>query len=80
MTAAPSVAQADGPPCNGRYPTTAWAAGEKLQDAHPLVLPPNLEPGEYHLLVGLYDAESMARLGLVDGTDLVRLESTIVVR
>jgi 4-amino-4-deoxy-L-arabinose transferase-like glycosyltransferase len=71
------VAQGDGPPRGGRYPTTAWAAGEHLADAHVIRLPSDAPPGTYHLLVGLYDAQSGARLPLVAGDDRVSLEEAI---
>jgi hypothetical protein len=60
------MAQADGPPMGGRYPTTAWAAGEIVADAHTLSLPDVLPGGPYQLLVGLYDLTSGERLPLFD--------------
>lgn len=50
------VAQHDGPPLGGRYPTSVWQRGEALLDAVRLTLPPDLPAGRYRLLVGLYDA------------------------
>ncbi len=61
------VAQADGPPLLGDYPTSMWAAGERIADPHTLTLPPNLPEGEYRLLVGMYDLETLARLPRLDG-------------
>lgn len=57
------VAQADGPPGNGAYPTLGWLPGEYLTDTHVLQLPPDLPPGAYRLGVGLYDPQTNARLG-----------------
>ncbi len=56
------VAQSDGPPQGGAYPTSIWAAEEQVADARALALPGDLPPGEYVLLVGLYDPASGARL------------------
>ena len=56
------VAQGDGPPRAGQYPTSWWTAGEIIADTHIIPLPPSLPAGEYRLLVGLYR--------LVDGTRL----------
>lgn len=57
------VAQADAPP--GRISTTRWVEGEYVADARSLPLPDGLAPGEYRLIVGLYDALSLARLPAV---------------
>ena len=48
------VAQGDGPPRAGAYPTSWWEAGETVADAHVMLLPADLAPGSYRLLVGLY--------------------------
>ena len=57
------VAQADGPPLAGWYPTSWWAPGEWVVDDHSFALPPTLSPGNYHLVAGLYDPLSGQRLG-----------------
>ncbi len=61
------VAQGDGPPLMGYYPTSLWAAGETFADPHPLSLPAGLPPGQYRLLVGMYDLETMEPLPRSDG-------------
>jgi hypothetical protein len=50
------VAQADAPPLNGFYPTSLWQRPCQVLDIHVLHLPANLPAGEYHVVVGLYDA------------------------
>lgn len=64
------VAQHDGPPLGGRYPTSVWQRGEALLDAVRLTLPPDLPAGRYRLLVGLYDATApgLPRLPVWDAT------------
>ena len=57
------VAQADGQPGSGEFPTLGWLPGEYLTDTHVLQLPPDLPPGEYRLGVGLYDPKTNVRLG-----------------
>lgn len=64
-----NVAQGDGPPAGGAYPTTAWAAGETLLDPHPIRLPANLPPGQYTLVAGLYAPESGRRLPRVGSAE-----------
>lgn len=75
------VAQADGPPLGGDYPTSLWAAGEEIVDPHPMALPSDLPPGVYRLLVGMYDLETLARLPRQDQKgDSIALSTTITVR
>ena len=59
------VAQHDGMPEVGFYPTTAWEVGETIKDEHPLAIPTDLPPGDYQLLVGLYRLETAERLPII---------------
>jgi mannosyltransferase len=56
------VAQHDGQPCDGGCPTSAWRGGERILSEHPLELPPTLAPGQYAVVVGLYDARTGDRV------------------
>jgi 4-amino-4-deoxy-L-arabinose transferase-like glycosyltransferase len=61
------VAQRDAPPWQGRFPTTAWRAGSIVVDVNDVALPP-LPPGEYRVLVGMFDPVDGARPPItVDG-------------
>jgi uncharacterized membrane protein len=60
------VAQHDGQPDGGRYPTSHWLKGEVVEDEHPLVLTPGHGPGEYTLVLGMYELESGERLSAYD--------------
>lgn len=62
------MAQADGVPVAGRYPTTVWAPGERIIDTRVLRLPDSLAAGRYRIVVGLYDRVAGSRLR-VTGTD-----------
>jgi hypothetical protein len=62
------LAQGDGPPLRGYYQTSMWAAGESLVDPHPLSLPTDLPTGDYRLLVGMYNLDTMERLPRLDGS------------
>lgn len=63
------VAQRDSEPGGGLQPTTTWLPGTVVVDKHGVLLPGTLPPGEYELLVGLYDAaDAEARLPL-SGSD-----------
>ena len=56
------VAQGDGPPVSGQYPTSAWTTGELIADDRQVSLPAALPPGEYQLLVGFYRPADGQRL------------------
>lgn len=73
-----TVAQHDGLPAGGGYPTPLWVAGEVVADAHRLDLPAGLPPGTYTLEVGLYRAEDGTRLAVPGSPDgAVRFSLTV---
>jgi hypothetical protein len=72
------IAQDDHAPGLGAYPTTRWADGEMVRETYRLNLPEDMEPGEYFLRVGWYDTETLDRLGMPDGTDMVELERFVI--
>ena len=55
------VAGFDGPPFAGDLPTSYWQPDFFLRDVHPLDLT-SLAPGQYQLLVGLYNPQTDERL------------------
>jgi hypothetical protein len=57
------VAQWDGYPCFNMARTSQWAAGESVQDHAALTIPGEMPPGEYPVLIGLYDGTTGERLG-----------------
>ena len=58
--------QQDNQPQGGRYPTTAWALHDKVVDRYELRLREGAPPGEYRLLVGMYDLTTGQRLPAID--------------
>ncbi len=48
------VAQYDGEPRDGLFPTSLWEAGTRLDDNYGVWLPTDLPPGAYALNIGLY--------------------------
>jgi hypothetical protein len=62
------VAQADGVPVCWTYPTNAWRPGQIIADQHTIQLPPDVPPGDYPLQVGLYLADTLVRLDVLDKT------------
>ncbi len=53
--AQPPVAQQDGEPGGGLAPSTTWAVGAAIPDNHGVLIPGDLPPGRYQLLIGLYE-------------------------
>ena len=56
-------AQGDGVPANGIYPTWAWMPSEIVEDEHLIPLDSDVPPGEYRLAIGLYEPDTLRRLG-----------------
>ena len=63
-----TVAQVDGQPYEGRYPTSQWRTGEALAQQIEVALPLGLAAGPYSIYVGLYRLDTMARLPLAGDT------------
>lgn len=53
--------QRDAQPWQGRFPTSTWRPGSLAVDANDVYLPPTLAPGEYRVVVGMYDPATGAR-------------------
>jgi hypothetical protein len=67
------VAQLDALPANGVRPAQTWQPGEVIVDHHVLMLPITATPGEYSLIVGMYDGFYNARQKTSLGGDALRL-------
>ncbi len=67
------AAQHDGPPNGGYTPTSTWAAGQETITRQGLALPPDLAPGRYRLIAGLYDPASGLRLAVNAQRDFIEL-------
>lgn len=66
-TATPGLyTQSDHAPVNDRYPTTAWAVGERVLDTHTLALPEGTTREQVRLFVGMYRAADGVRLPVRD--------------
>jgi 4-amino-4-deoxy-L-arabinose transferase-like glycosyltransferase len=59
-----TVAQQDGQPLGGDYPTSRWRPGEVVIDPRVVILPKDLPVGEYTIWVGMYRLDTMERLPL----------------
>jgi hypothetical protein len=56
------VTQRDQQPAAGRRPTTSWTRGDQLVDSYSIDLPSTLSPGTFEIEIGMYNANTGARL------------------
>jgi hypothetical protein len=68
------LAQHDGSPAGGKIPTDSWVLGEFVTDELMIgfAAPP---PGEYRLLVGMYDPVTGDRLSTAEGDTTILLQT-----
>jgi hypothetical protein len=59
-------AQDDSEPCRRGYPTSAWTTDEIVIDPYSLSVPENAPVGEYRIVVGFYEWQTLQRLPVVD--------------
>ncbi len=71
------LAQHDSQPEAGDYPTSQWLEREIVKDEHTLILGPDLQSGEYTLVVGMYDLESGERLPPYDQDGLLMPQNRV---
>lgn len=66
------IAQHDAPPVSGESPTSSWQPGQQIADNRGILVPAGTAPGDYRLIVGMYDPQTGARLpvGATDHIDL----------
>jgi hypothetical protein len=70
-----TIAQADGPPLEGWYPTSRWLPGTEIQDERKFYLPQDVTSGEYDLSVGFYDLDTGQRIGREYSIGTVEVQS-----
>ena len=56
------IAQADGQPCGGAYPTSHWTEDQVVEDRYEWLIPEDIPPGEYPIEVGMYLLDTGKRL------------------
>jgi hypothetical protein len=71
--------QRDNQPVGGAYPTSLWLTGEVITDVYEIPVRADAAPGEHHLEVGMYVAETGARLPVGGATDDAILLQTVIV-
>jgi len=74
------ICQKDSQPQNGTYPTSFWDPGEVVPDWYELLIPPDIPPGDYTIVLGLYRLADEARLPVAGLGDKVLLPVRVQVR
>ncbi len=58
--------QVDRLPCGAGCPTTSWRVGDVVGEWYELAIKPDVQPGSYELVVGMYDLATGERLPHLD--------------
>ncbi len=61
------IGQLDGQPVCDWFPTEQWNPGDLIADPYQITVAPDALPGDYQLLVGMYDATTGQRLPVTGG-------------
>jgi len=69
------IAQKDNQPQHNTYPTSFWDVGETIADEYALEIPPDVAPGNYRLMIGIYRTSDGARLLTPTGESAIELTS-----
>jgi len=69
------AAQHDSEPANNRAPTTDWQPDTTIIDNHGVSLPPDLAPGTYTIIVGIYELDRPQNRLKVGENDALILET-----
>ena len=73
------IAQHDGMPAGGEWPTTTWLSGQIIMDDHTLRFHDAAYQGAATLAVGMYDAATWQRLATLEGEDRILLPASVIV-
>jgi hypothetical protein len=65
------ITQADRRPLDGFIPTSYWPPKQMMADDYTIQLPDDAPSGDYTLLVGWYDLETMNRLPMSQAGNVI---------
>jgi len=74
----PPAVQRDSEPAAGLRPTTTWQVGETIIDNHALILPSDLPPSHYALIIGLYNPNDPLERLIVQSQDFLFITDILV--
>jgi hypothetical protein len=63
------IAQYDGQPQSGDYPTSQWIPGELIADSYPIIIPDEAPPGPHQIYLGFYDEATLIRLSVPNDSE-----------
>jgi hypothetical protein len=72
------IAQGDGPPWRGWYPTTAWVPGQVIADRRSVALPAETDPAGVRIAIGLYELADGTRLPALDAAGVRQTDDQVV--
>ncbi len=73
-------AQQDSVPQGGDFPTDKWMAGDVITDRYSILVPEETPPGDYLLIVGMYDPATGQRLPIKDSRGVDKGHRVIIGR
>jgi hypothetical protein len=74
------VAQGDGPPLHGWYPSSAWEPGQIIADHRQILLPEGIDAANLRVAVGLYTPADGVRAPVIDAQGMRQGEDRILLR
>ncbi|MFQ5341012.1 MAG: glycosyltransferase family 39 protein [Anaerolineae bacterium] len=77
-TNGPLWAQDDSEPCRRFYPTSIWDEGEVVRDQYTISIPADTPSGDYTLITGFYDWQTLERLPVLDAAGQVVADNVIL--
>ncbi|NLT73480.1 MAG: hypothetical protein GXX94_04705 [Chloroflexi bacterium] len=72
------IAQHDGVPALGRWPTRAWLPGQMIADRVELAFADTSYKGQARLIVGFYESTSLVRVATGEGADHIELGGLVL--
>jgi hypothetical protein len=72
------IAQGDGPPLDGWYPSSVWEPGQIVADRRQIALPAGTDPAGVRIAVGLYTPADGIRAPVVDAQGAPQADDRIL--
>jgi len=77
-TGGPLWGQDDSEPCRRFYPTSGWDAGEVVRDQFTIQVPGETPTGDFQLIMGFYNWQTLERLPVLDATGQVVADNVVL--
>jgi 4-amino-4-deoxy-L-arabinose transferase-like glycosyltransferase len=73
------IAAFDSPPVNGSSPTSSWSQGQIITDTRAIQIPADAAPGNYNVVIGLYQYPTFERLPIVGQDGAEHIVGTVTI-